>query len=212
MILLASRSPQRAALLRAAGLPFEVVPSTCDEAAIIREDPIAQALARARAKVATAVLPAVLPVDAVVLGADTLVSAEGHAIGQPVDRADARRLLGRLQGTTHTIVTAHAACRPGQADTMLDAVDHTTVCMRPMTAAAIAAYVDSGESDGKAGAYALQDGADAFVERIDGARDTVIGLHIACVLDLLRRLLAGDGERWSEPRGHGPGGPRSRCR
>jgi septum formation protein len=182
VLYLASRSPQRAMLLTRAGIRFTVVDSTCDEETVSFPNPQVLALERARAKAAAAVLNAEQRslAPAVVLGADTVVSLGQQVFGKPVDRSDAARMLSQLQGTTHTVYTGHCCLR-------LDAGYHgeasriamTRVTMKAMSTAEIEAYVASGESDGRAGAYAIQETGDRFVAELQGNWDTVVGLNVA---------------------------------
>jgi septum formation protein len=133
--------------------------------------------------------PAQRAVSAVVIAADTVVALGSELFGKPGDRADARRILGRLSGTTHAVSTGHccAVMAPDGAITLQAArIAVARVTMRPLTAAEISAYVDSGESDGRAGAYAIQEHGDRFVTELEGSWDTVVGLNLAMVARLYR--------------------------
>lgn len=182
VLYLASRSPQRAMLLQRAGISFTVVDSTCDEDSVSFPNPQVLALERARAKAAAAVLNAdqrgVVP--AVVLGADTVVALGNRVFGKPKDRADAVQMLSQLQGTTHTVYTGHCCVRvdAGQGGEAAR-IAMTRVTMKPMSAAEIEAYVASGESDGRAGSYAIQETGDRYVAELQGNWDTVVGLNVA---------------------------------
>jgi septum formation protein len=184
MLLLASRSPQRAMLLARAGLAFRVVDSDCDEEAISAEDPRELAVARAVGKAHGYRGP--LARGEAVLGADTVVALGGTVFGKPADRADAERILSALQGTTHQVITGHC-CRSADGAQAAEA-SMARVTMRPMTAEEIRAYVASGESDSRAGAYAIQESGDRFVTTITGDWDTIVGLNVACVERLLARV------------------------
>ncbi len=177
-------------LLTRARIPFTVVPSRCDEEAIRLPSPPLLALERARGKALGAMLePAQLAGGAVVIAADTVVALGSELFGSPRDRADARRILGRLSGTTHAVYTGHccALIAPdGSVATQAARIAVARVTMRPLTAAEIAAYVDSGESDGRAGAYAIQERGDRFVTELEGSWDTVVGLNLAMVARLYR--------------------------
>ncbi len=187
MILLASRSPQRALLLERAGLAFGVVASSADEELVSAADPDALALARARDKARQAQV-----VDGLALGADTVVALGERDFGKPRDRADAERILASLAGTTHRVITGHWFSRFSGGRVVGEAGETATtwVSMRAMSLAQIRAYVDTGESDGRAGAYAIQESGDRFVEDLDGAWDTVVGLHLPAVVRL-HQLVAG---------------------
>jgi septum formation protein len=182
VLYLASRSPQRAMLLKRAGIAFIVVDSTCDEESVSFPAPQVLALERARAKAAAAVLTADQrgAVPAVVLGADTVVALGNRVFGKPKDRADAAQMLGQLQGTTHTVYTGHCCMRVDAGQTGEAArIAMTRVTMKPMSSAEIEAYVASGESDGRAGAYAIQETGDRYVAELQGGWDTVVGLNVA---------------------------------
>jgi septum formation protein len=193
VIYLASQSPQRLMLLQRARIPVTVVRSSCDEEAIRAPQPQLLALERARCKALGAVLEpaqrAVHPQGAVVIAADTVVSLGSEVFGKPADRAAARRILARLSGTTHAVTTGHCCAvvaADGSIATQAARLAVARVTMRPLTAAEIDAYVDSGESDGRAGAYAIQEHGDRFVAELEGSWDTVVGLSVALVARLYR--------------------------
>lgn len=169
-------------LLTRAGIDFTVVDSTCDEDAITFPNPQVLALERARAKAAAAVLTAAhrATVPAVVLGADTVVALGNRLFGKPRDRAHAAEMLTQLQGTTHSVYTGHCCLRVDNGHSGEAArIAMTRVTMKPMSAAEIEAYVASGESDDRAGAYAIQETADRYVAELQGSWDTVVGLNVA---------------------------------
>jgi len=174
-LILASASPQRRAILAEAGFDFDVRPADVDEEEV--GDPSAVAEANARRK-ATAVP------GALVLGADTVVALDGVIYGKPADEAEARAHLGALNGRTHDVVGAIALARDGEV--LATAVETTKVTFRRRSEAEIAAYVATGEWEGRAGGYAIQaEGGSFMVERIDGDYLNVVGLP----LERLRRLL-----------------------
>jgi septum formation protein len=188
MILLASQSPQRARLLELAHLAFRVVASAADEEAIADPDPAALALARARVKAEGAAVA-----DGVVLGADTVVALGTTEYGKPRDRDHAVEILGALSGTTHLVITGHWLLRRA-ASAIAGAAGEavaTRVTMRRLTEAEIRAYVDSGESDGRAGAYAIQERGDRFVTSLEGPWDAVVGLHVPSVRRLHQQVVGG---------------------
>jgi septum formation protein len=209
VLYLASRSPQRSQLLRKASVPFTVVPSTCDEAAI--DAPAAQLLAldRACGKAAGADLAGRdRAAPCVVLGADTVVALGRQAIGKPADRADARRILGMLQGTTHSVITAHCClllAADGSRVKEARGVAIARVTMRSMTPAEIDAYVATGESDDRAGAYAIQETGDRYVVDLEGSHDTVVGLSLATVARLWREVADSPLPGYVPPTGPGSG-------
>lgn len=185
MLYLASQSPQRSALLEQAQIPFTVVSSDCDEDSIMLPHPQATAIERAMAKARGVALgQCSLGKEHVILAADTIVILNNQMIGKPKDREHAKLILQELQGTTHTVATGHCCIRPAcdGADLREAAgLALTKVTMKPMSAEDIEAYVASGESDNRAGAYAIQETGDQFVADLDGDFDNVVGLHIATV-------------------------------
>lgn len=187
-LVLASSSPRRAALLRSAGLEFEIVAAPVDEEAITADlaaahaVPSAIALELARAKSAAG---AALRPDARVLAADTLVVLDGELMGKPKDAADAERMLTRLSGRSHDVITGFALAEPHRGATRRG-FETTTVTFARWPAAARAAYIAGGDPFDKAGAYGIQGPAGAFVERVDGDYANVMGLPLARVLALLR--------------------------
>ena len=179
VVVLASGSPRRLALLRTIGVEPRVVPTATDESIPDGEDAFdaAERLARAKARSAAGNAPE----GALVIAADTLVVLDGKALGKPADRDDARRMLRSLSGRTHGVVTGVALCRDGE---VVSGRDVTEVVFAPLTDGEIERYVATGEPDDKAGAYALQGIAALFVERIDGAPSNVVGLPVRRVAHL----------------------------
>jgi septum formation protein len=186
-LVLASRSPRRAALLAAAGIPCEVrvfppvdetpAPALHEPRAIVRE------LAERKARAAAGRAP-----GARVLAADTLVFLDGRILGKPADAAEARRMLADLSGREHLVATGVAlAVREAHGVLRVrSGAEVTRLRFRGLGPEEIEAYVAGGEPLDKAGAYALQGEAAAFVTACEGARDTVVGLPVA----LVRKLLA----------------------
>lgn len=180
-LVLASASPRRRALLEGAGLRFEVRPADVPEEAPpgTPAPALARELAVRKARAASAGL-GIGP--ALVLGADTVVALDdGRLLGKPRDRAEAERHLRALSGTTHSVVTG--VClrdAPGGAEEVFHA--ETRVTMRRLGEEEILAYVAGGEGLDKAGGYAIQEGADRFVTRVDGSRSNVVGLPVEEVL------------------------------
>jgi septum formation protein len=183
-IILASASPRRAELLRAAGIAFDVEVADVDEAVRSGEsarDYVAR-LAEAKARVIHE-----RNGERTVLAADTAVVVEGEILGKPVDEADVKRMLRILSGRRHEVVTAVSVFHPGQiVDTRIEA---TTVEFAQMSDAEIDWYAASGEPMDKAGAYAVQGLASRYVTRIDGSYSNVVGLPIALVYQMLTNEL-----------------------
>jgi septum formation protein len=181
-LVLASASPRRADLLRAAGIAFDVFPVDVDERFRNGEKPehAVARLAEAKANVAAASHP-----DAIILGADTTVVIRGQALAKPVDAADAARMLRLLSGRTHEVLTG--VCLYGQGRRLLH-VEPTRVRMARLGESEIAWYVSTGEPFDKAGGYAVQGFASRFIEGIDGSYSNVVGLPISSVYELLKEL------------------------
>jgi septum formation protein len=190
-LLLCSASPRRRALLSGLGLAFRAVSPAIDERRLagepVAELPLRLAVAKARAGLAAeaAATPATAAAHRVALGADTVVSLDGDELGKPAGREEARELLRRLSGREHRVTTGVCAIGPDGAAHAL-AVS-TQVRFRPLTEEQVGWLADSGEGDDKAGGYALQGLAGAFIERLDGSASGVIGLPLAETLDLLAR-------------------------
>ena len=181
-LILASASPRRKTLLGATGLAFEIVESGIDE--VRHEDEPAPdfAVRMAREK---AHHVSVRILDALVLAADTIVECDGQILGKPLDGAAARAMLRTLSGNTHTVVTAFAIARGGAIVESMPVASRVT--FRALSANEIAAYVATGDPLDKAGAYGIQDAGAGFIERVEGARDNVMGLPVREVLAALRR-------------------------
>jgi septum formation protein len=177
VLVLASGSPRRRQLLEMLGIPIEVRPSHIPEVRAAGESPRSYAERLAREKAAS--VPGRL-----VLGADTTVVVDGEMLEKPADAADALRMLRRLQGRRHEVITAVAMSSP---EGLLAATDVTAVTFRPADDDFLRAYIATGEPMDKAGAYGIQGYGAALVERIDGDFFGVMGLPVRLVLDLLAR-------------------------
>jgi septum formation protein len=184
-LVLGSGSPRRRELLARAGVPFEVQPADLDERPRPGEAPEALAARLAREK-ALAVARRVGPAPArLVLGADTVVVVDGEVLGKPADPEDAVRLLGRLVGRGHRVLTAVALVESEELAAW-NALVESRVWMRPAEPEEIRRYVATGEPLDKAGAYAAQGEGRRFIERIEGSETNVIGLPLDETLALLR--------------------------
>jgi septum formation protein len=181
-LLLASASPRRAELLRAAGFEFDIRPATVDESPLAGEHPERYVHRLAEAK-ARAILP--FAGNRVVLAADTTVVVDGRILGKPVDADDAGGMLRALAGRRHEVLTGVTLARGPH---VLTRVETTGVHIAPMTDEEITWYVTSGEPADKAGAYAVQGLAARFVTRIEGSYSNVVGLPIALVYSMLRDM------------------------
>jgi septum formation protein len=180
MLVLASNSPRRKALLAAAGIPCEVVPVEVDETVVGLEPPgeHVRRLARLKAEAGQAKRP-----GRVILGADTIVVVGNEILGKPLDPEDAARMLRLLSGREHEVLTGVALVSP--ARTVVE-VAKTRVWFTPVGDEDIDAYVASGEPRDKAGAYAIQGLASRFVDRIQGNYTNVVGLPVPLVYRLLK--------------------------
>jgi nucleoside triphosphate pyrophosphatase len=184
-LLLASRSPQRRAILEQLGIPFEVVPPQYDEAGADAADPVETVRENARGKVRSV---AVVAAERPALGVDTEVVVEGRVFGKPADASEAEAMLEALAGRTHEVVSGLCLLTPGW-----EAVEHevTRVSFRGLDARDLAAYIGTGEWEGRAGAYAVQGRGAALVERIEGDYLNVVGLPAALLVRLLAERFPG---------------------
>lgn len=178
---LASRSPRRAEILRAAGWPFEAVAADIDESVQLGEDANSYVKRLALTKAQTV---ARRVTEGLILGADTTVLVDGEMLGQPADDEDARRMLKLLSGKWHEVLTGVALIQLGEAAPVL--VDHeaTRVRFAEMSAEEIDWYVSTGEPRGKAGAYGIQGHAALFVEEIAGDYFNIVGLPVRLVYEM----------------------------
>jgi septum formation protein len=194
-LILASASPRRRLLLAEAGYQFDIEPPDVDETALaagIPADALPRRLAEAKAGFVAAHHAGR---RVVVLGADTVVyGAQGEVLGKPLDRADAGRMLRALSGSLHRVVTAVCCIRCDDGRERSTQV-RSDVLMRPLSEAEIEAYLDTGEWEGKAGGYGIQDTpgrnigeGDPFIESIGGELTNIVGLPMPQVIDLLDEL------------------------
>lgn len=182
-LILASVSPRRASLLREHGYVFDVVEPPLDEPDHLadRASPVQRAEALSYFKARSV---ASLVESGTILAGDTIVSLRDQIFGKPIDREDAKRILSSLSGTTHQVITAV---------TLLDAAtgkrlirhDATAVTMKRLSEVEIETYLDTGAWVGKAGAYGIQDRADAFITSTQGSFSNVVGLPMALVAEML---------------------------
>jgi septum formation protein len=179
MLILASQSPRRRELLRAAGFEFTVRTMEVDESVEGGESPLhyVQRLAEKKA------LAVPMQADEVILAADTTVALGSEILGKPCDDDDARRMLEKLSGRRHEVYTGVCI---RTAEIVTSRVSCTGVWFEEMSAAEIEAYVRSGEQLDKAGAYAIQGLASKFIPRIDGSYSNVVGLPVDLVYRMLR--------------------------
>jgi septum formation protein len=184
-LLLASTSPQRRAILEQLHIPFDVIapryeehdPPDADATQLVRE----HALGKARSIADEAG-------DRPVLGVDTTVALDGRIYSKPADVGDAERMLDELAGRTHAVVSGLALVTPGW-EYVGDA--STLVTFRTLTPRDLAAYLASGEWEGRAGAYAIQGRGAALVEGVEGDYLNVVGLPATLLVQLLAEHFPG---------------------
>lgn len=181
-LILASRSPRRAELLERLGLEFEIQPADIDESFVDHLMPAdhAERLAREKAVAISQSRP-----SAMVIGSDTSVILGADVLGKPRDDADAVRMLQRLAGRTHDVLTGVAVVHGRRVES---AVERVKVRFRAFGQRTAEAYVATGEPMDKAGAYGIQGYGSSLVERIEGDYFAVMGLPVVRTLALLERF------------------------
>ena len=191
-VILASKSPRRRELLgilgAKLGFEFEIITADVDESVeegVTPEDAVNILACRKGAAVAGRAQLS----DALVISSDTLVELDGIALGKPIDRDDAIRMIRSLSGRGHFVRTGGAAFYKGR---VVSGVASTEVVFDKISEDDIIAYVDSGEPMDKAGAYGIQGGAGKFVKEYNGDFDTVVGLSLALTERLILEALGGE--------------------
>ena len=184
-LILASASERRAEILRDAGLSFVVLSSAVDETPYENESSheLVERLASAKAELAAA--RAIGP--AIVIAADTVISLDGHILGKPRSTDDARNMLEKLSGRTHSVVTGVALIRLPDSERRTF-VESTLVHFAALSPEEITRYLATGEPHDKAGAYAIQGHAGRFIPRIDGCYFNVVGLPLSRLYHALTDL------------------------
>ncbi len=180
-IILASKSPRRRQLLEQFGLQIKIVPSKIDEKQIPETEPskYVQLLATAKARYVAEAIP-----NAWIIGADTIVVLENHILGKPLGPAQARSMLQKLSGNTHTVFTAIAVGCKNRQDWTVKVVA-TQVTFKTLSRPEIQWYVSTGEPFDKAGGYGIQ-GMGAFMVRsISGSYSNVVGLPLCETIEIL---------------------------
>ena len=185
-LILASTSPRRRLLMKKAGYKFEVIAPKVDESTYTakKNSPVefAKALALAKAKSVSPDFP-----DSIVIGADTIVDFEGEIIGKPDNADHAREITQKLFSRPHKVITALALVKQAEGIELVKA-DTTRVYPKKMTAEQIARHIEGKSWQGKAGAYAIQETGDKFVEKIDGSLTNVMGLPMELLGQLLKDI------------------------
>jgi septum formation protein len=183
-LLLVSTSPQRRAILTQLGIPFELAEPLYEE----HDPPDADPLALVREHAAGKARSIGQPDERPVLGVDTAVHLAGRVFGKPAGPEEAEEMLDALGGRTHEVVSGLCVRTPGW-----EVVEHevTRVSFRALTPRDLAAYVGSGEWEGRAGGYAIQGLGGSLAERIDGDYLNVVGLPAALLVKILSERFAG---------------------
>lgn len=180
-LILASQSPRRLELLKQITNQFEVVPSSVEEKFDygLRPEINARILARAKAEDVAKNYP-----DCWVIGADTLVALHQEILGKPADVADAQRMLSRLSGKEHRVMTGICVVGPGKT---LDTAVTSKVRFKSLTDEEISSYIQTGEPMDKAGAYAIQGKGNFMIREFSGSQSNIIGLPIDELKILLKK-------------------------
>ena len=185
-IILASKSPRRALILKQLGLNFEIVESRAEEESFEGNCLIAEFVVKMSLKKSSEVAERIP--RGIVIGADTVVSIDGDILGKPKDRNDAINMLKKLSGKTHTVYTGVCVILNPDNIKKCD-FEVTKVKFRDLDENEIIYYIDSCGVMDKAGSYGIQDFAATFVERINGCYSNVVGLPITKVYLLLNSLI-----------------------
>lgn len=182
-LILASTSPRRHELLTLLKIPFETVAPTYVERLSPHLSPAEQSrlFAESKARSRQDAFP-----DSHIIGCDTLIELDSEVLGKPKDAGDAARMLHRLSGRQHLIHTAIAvlSTATGRLESEVESVH---VWFKSLSTAEVAAYVATGESLGKAGAYGIQGEGAELIERIEGDYTAAVGLPLKVLAELLKR-------------------------
>lgn len=181
-IILASGSPRRHELLAQMGVPYETLVTDADETVIGRPVERVRILAERKARAAAKLLS-----EGVVIGADTLVALDDRALGKPEDAEDARFMLMQLSGRTHQVYTG--VCLYDVAEKRVEAgAACSQVTFKRLSREQVNAYIESGEWEGKAGAYAIQGLAGDLIEKYEGSLTNIIGLPVELLEEMLKKV------------------------
>ncbi len=183
-VILASGSPRRRELLTEMGLRFEIDVPDVDETVGGKPGEMVAVLAERKARAV-----AERRREGLIIAADTLVALDEKALGKPADDEEARKMLRALSGRTHDVFTGVCVLDAKTGRCMVEAV-RSGVCFRELADEEIEAYVATGEPRDKAGAYAIQGGAGAFVSGYEGSRSNIIGLPVERLTEILREMNA----------------------
>ncbi len=182
-LLLASASPRRREILENLGFEFEILPSDVDESEVMWNDPVesAKLLAEIKGIDAQKTRP-----RKTIIAADTIVLCEGKVMGKPEGQDEAAEMLGSLSGRMHEVVTGIALIAP--PNIRIIEAESTKVYFRELGSREIQRYISTREPFDKAGAYAIQGYASAFIDRIEGDYFNVVGLPVARLFSMFRSL------------------------
>lgn len=183
-IVLASQSPRRVALLKQIGLTPRIAPSYIEEKMNPRLKPKSQAEYLSLQK-AQAVAPRYK--DAIIIAADTLVIVDNQILGKPTSANDAKRMLKKLSGQAHTVITGFTILDTKTTTSLTDSCE-TTVVMKQITDKEITAYVTTKEPLDKAGSYGINEKGALLVERIEGDFANVVGLPLQKLSEALKKF------------------------
>jgi septum formation protein len=185
--ILASASPRRKQLLTKAGYKFKIIPPDVDESIFptkgINPSEYAKKLALAKAKYVAEKYP-----DSLVVAADTIADFEGDIIGKPADKMHAEQITKKLFSKPHKVITGIAIIRLRDG-TEINESDTTTIYPKKLTTGQITEHIKGGSWRDKAGAYAIQENGDEFIEKIDGSLTNVMGLPMELLEHLLSELI-----------------------
>ena len=180
-LILASKSPRRKHLLEQAGLKFSVIASNFKESSVAMSEPVAyvRTLAEFKALDISQKHP-----DSWIIGADTIVLINNHILGKPGSKDEARKMLMRLSGKSHQVLTGYCICCKNKKQLFSDTVK-TEVHFKKLRLEEIDWYIETGEPLDKAGAYAIQGAGSFLVKSIDGSYTNVVGLPVCEVMEYL---------------------------
>ncbi len=182
-LLLASASPRRREILQNLGFEFEVLPANVDESEVPWTDPVESAKLLAEIKGVDAQMTRPRKT---IIAADTIVLCEGEVMGKPSGPEEAAEMLSKLSGRVHEVVTGIALIAP-PGRRVIEA-ESTKVFFRELSPREISLYIETREPFDKAGAYAIQGYASAFIDRIEGCYFNVVGLPVARLFSMFRQL------------------------
>ena len=182
-LLLASASPRRREILENLGFEFEILPSNVDESEVPWNDPVKSAKLLAEIKGVDAQMTRPRKT---IIAADTIVLCDGQVMGKPGSPEEAKEMLEALSGRMHEVVTGIALI--ALPNIRIIEAESTRVFFRGLGPEEISRYIETGEPFDKAGAYAIQGYASAFIEKIEGCYFNVVGLPVSRLFGMFRRL------------------------